>query len=190
MSPILKRDVGEHVRHAKRLASAVTGYAPSPDEGYKIWDTHPSRDVAGDTIEEGFATASASSSRRGIGIGVEGDEEDTGPPYARPSWEGRTYAQREIDRGQARLSLEEDAEEDSVYLGQELRTPFIDDTGLRNTHTDMDGHRLYRSRTVSEWATEELFSMSPSRWIDLRNLLLEVRLYSALQSTTRTEISK
>ena len=177
MSPILKRDVGEHLRHAKRLASAVTGYPP--EEGYDTYNPHGSRDgVTG----EGFA--SGSSSRRGIG--VEGDEEDKGPPYSRPSWEGRTFAQQEAYRGKARGSLdeEEDEHEDLVYRSHEVREPFIDDTALRNTHAHLDGGQ-YRSRSISEWAREEVFSMSPSRWVDLRNLLLEVCVPHHHQSLQR-----
>lgn len=181
MSPILKRDVGEHARHAKRLASAITGYSPaSPeDQEYNTWDTSgsTSKDGFRGATGEGYATAS---SRRGIGI--DEDEENTGPPFAyahahaRPSWEGRTFVQPKADqasRGEVDED-EDDDDEDLVYRSQEVSTPFIEDTGLRNTDRTRDGETRYPSRTVSEWAKGEVFSMSPSRWIDLRNLLLEV----------------
>ena len=181
MSPILKRDVGEHVRHAKRLASAITGYSPaSSEEGYNNnnnWEPSGSSSKDGfrdDVPGEGYATAS--SSRRGIG--VDEDEENTGPPYAyphaRPSWEGRTFVQPKTDRVDPEEE-DEDEDDDLVYRSQETSTPFIEDTGLRNTNRIEDGETRYPSRTVSDWAKDEVLSMSPSRWIDLRNLLLEVR---------------
>lgn len=82
MSPILKRDVGEQIRQAKRLASVITGHTleNGHDHGYEQIHQSPSKHEYHNEHENGNAYATSSSSRRGIGIGVEGEEEDTGPP--------------------------------------------------------------------------------------------------------------
>lgn len=162
MSPILHRDVGEHVRQAKRLAAAVTGQTP-PDE-HESW---PPTDSEADRLRNSaYATASTSRLK-------EEDEDDPGP--LRPSWEGRTYSQPETDpsssyKGKQRaLALVTEDEQQGLMLDAEEDR---DDTALRNRST---------RRSLAEWARDELLNMSPSRWVDLRNLLLEVSYSPQLQ---------
>jgi len=149
MSPILKRDVGEQIRQAKRLAAAVTGNPPPLDSNYD--HIYQEEDVNGNA----YAT---SSKRRSIGK-LE-DEDDPGP---RRSWEGRTYV--EGGKGKERDFEEVEVEEGVAMLG------FEDDSfgtvGIRTGES--------RRRSLGEWFKDEVLTMSPGRWIDLRNLLLEVR---------------
>jgi hypothetical protein len=162
MSPILKRDVGEQIRQAKRLASVITGHTleNNNDHGYDRIHQSPYDSNNGNA----YAT---SSSRRGIGIGIEGEEEDTGPP-GRGSWERKTFPQshRQSVKGKERaLTLDEDGEDDEEIAMLPLP---LDESGMR-----MEGGHG-RGRSAVEWFRNEILSMSPSRWIDLRNLLLEV----------------
>lgn len=163
MSPILHRDVGEHVRQAKRLAAVVTG-RPSLEQDQHEWDSTR-------RLSNGNAYATASSSRRGMGLREE-DEEDTGPPQRRPSWEGQTRAEGEV-KGKMRF-VEDEAEElemeDRSLLHPQPNGLTMDDTALRDTSTS----GRTSNRTIAEWTKDEVLSMTPSRWIDLRNLLLEV----------------
>jgi hypothetical protein len=150
MSPILKRDVGEQIRQAKRLAAAVTGIPPPIDDSH--YDhIYQQEDVNGNA----YAT---SSKRRSIGK-LE-DEDDPGP---RRSWEGRTFV--EGGKGKERDFEEVEVEEGVAMLG------FEDDSfgtvGVRTGES--------RKRSLGNWFKDEVLTMSPGRWIDLRNLLLEVR---------------
>lgn len=102
MSPILKRDIGEQLRHARKLATAMTGQA-SRDDGK--WDEHDhghderhrqqyeyDQHLKHHIFDSSGTQALASSSaRKGIGVGAEEDD-----PGLRRSWEGRTYV---IDDG-------------------------------------------------------------------------------------------
>jgi len=143
MSPILKRDVGEQYRQAKRLAAAVTGQPPPVDSNYD--HIYQQDDINGNA----YAT---SSKRRSIGK-LE-DEDDPGP---RRSWEGRTY----IEQGKGKERALEDEGEGVAMLG-------FDDESFNTVE-------ILRGRTMGEWFKDEVLTMSPGRWIDLRNLLLEVR---------------
>jgi hypothetical protein len=144
MSPILKRDVGEQIRQAKRLAAAVTGIPPPLDTNYD--HIYQEEDVNGNA----YAT---SSKRRSIGK-LE-DEDDPGP---RRSWEGRTFV--EGGKGKERDFEEVEVEEEVAMLGYDESLGAVD---------------IRRGRTMGEWFKDEVLTMSPGRWIDLRNLLLEVR---------------
>jgi hypothetical protein len=160
MSPILKRDVSEQLRQAKRLAAAVTGHPQTRDDQYdRVSSFH------GDE-EDVYATGS---SRRGIGIGF-GDQEDTGPPTrVRDSWDGKTYP---VAVG--------------VSVKGKERARAVDDerVGMLNGHGHVDSEDVEveeggplsrtRSRTLKEWFGDEVGTMTPGRWIDLRNLMLEV----------------
>jgi hypothetical protein len=168
MSPILKRDVGEQIRQAKRLASVITGHTLDNNNDHGYEQIHQSQYDNDNGNGNAYATSSSSSSRRGIGIGIEGDEEDTGPP-GRGSWERKTFplAQHQSVKGKERaLTLDEDIEDDDEEIAM-LPLP-LDESGMR-----MEGGHG-RGRTAVEWFRDEVLSMSPSRWIDLRNLLLEV----------------
>jgi hypothetical protein len=163
MSPILKRDVSEQLRQAKRLAAAVTGHPQTRDDQYdRVSSIH--HDRQGD--EDVYATGS---SRRGIGIGF-GDEEDTGPPIrVRDSWDGKTYpvAVGVLGKGKERARAVDDER-----------------VGMLNGHAHVEvedveaeevGHvSRTRSRALREWFGDEVGTMTPGRWIDLRNLMLEV----------------
>lgn len=170
MSPILHRDVGEHVRQAKRFAAAVTGQPP-PDE-HESW---PPTDIEADRLRNSaYATASTSRLK-------EEDEDDPGP--LRPSWEGRTYSAPETDppsdKGKQRaLALAVEDEQQGLMLDAEGDR---DDTALRNRST---------RRSLAEWARDELLDMSPSRWVDLRNLLLEVSYLSPPAQSTEGNLTQ
>jgi hypothetical protein len=158
MSPILKRDVSEQIRQAKRLAAAVTGQSPLETD-----HDHPQYETT-----NGNAYATSSSSRIGIGIGE--DEDDPGPRSPRRSWEGRTFISKSPGKGKERaldLDLDEDGEveEGVAMLG------FQEESLLGNT---MGRSTIGRGRGVMDWFRDEVLTMSPGRWIDLRNLLLEV----------------
>lgn len=152
MSPILKRDVGEQIRQAKRLASAITGHPLEHDDQYHYHQSHHE-------IDDGNAYATSSSSRRSTVTGLE-DEDDPGPP--RRSWEGRTYVEVK-GKGKGRASEEEEEVEEGVAM-----LGFDDGLGAKYT-------RGHGRRSLNEWFGDEVLTMSPGRWIDLRNLLLEVR---------------
>jgi hypothetical protein len=167
MSPILKRDVGEQLRQAKRLAAAVSGHPPPLEHEFD--HVSPSPDETWRRSHDGNAYATSSSSRRGIG--VDGDEEDTGPP--RRSWEGRTYAQPSIaGKGKEKAYMSAEGDEEVHAM---LRDSFDYQEGQPVASVDGDGVvTRTRSRTPREWLLEEMLTMTPSRWVDLRNLLLEV----------------
>jgi hypothetical protein len=167
MSPILKRDVGEQLRQAKRLAAAVAGHPPPLEHEYD--HISPSPDETWRRSHDGNAYATSSSSRRGIG--VDGDEEDTGPP--RRSWEGRTYAQsRTSGKGKEKAYMPEGEEEEEAHAM--LRDS--DDGHEVQANASVGQATRIRSRTMVEWLREEVLTMTPGRWVDLRNLLLEVSL--------------
>ena len=154
MSPILKRDVGEQVRQAKRLAAAITGQSPPLETEHDYFS--PPRD---DINRNGNAYATSSTSR--IGIGLREDEDDPGP--VRRSWEGRTFVSP--GKGKERALVEDDeVEEESAMLGIQG-----DEHGLVEL-----GRASSRGRSLRQWVRDEVLAMSPGRWIDLRNLLLEV----------------
>jgi hypothetical protein len=154
MSPILKRDVGEQIRQAKRLAAAVTGIQSPPlDSHYD--HIYQEEDFNGNA----YATFSK---RRSIGK-LE-DEDDPGP---RRSWEGRTFV--EGGKGKERDFEEVEVDEGVAMLGYDESLDAVD---------------IRRGRTLGEWFKDEVLTMSPGRWIDLRNLLLEVRSRS-IRSATR-----
>jgi hypothetical protein len=146
MSPILKRDVGEQIRQAKRLAAAVTGLSPPLDNNYD----HVNQE------EDANGNAYATSSKR-RSIGKLEDEDDPGP---RRSWEGRTF----VEGGKGKERADEEEGEGVAMLG-------FDDPSLGTSNPRGEG----RGRTLGEWCKDEILTMSPGRWIDLRNLLLEVR---------------
>jgi len=173
MSPILKRDVGEQIRQAKRLASVITGHTleNGHDHGYEQIHQSPSKHEYHNEHENGNAYATSSSSRRGIGIGVEGEEEDTGPPgLRRGSWERKTFAQAQAQsvKGKER-ALEED-EEDEEGMERLAMLPL----SLSLDESGSGGMRMVGGRTAVEWFRDEVLTMSSTRWVDLRNLLLEV----------------
>jgi hypothetical protein len=148
MSPILKRDVGEQIRQAKRLAAAVTGQSPPLDSNYD--HIYQEEDFNGNA----YAT---SSKRRSIGK-LE-DDDDPGP---RRSWEGRTFV--EGGKGKERDFEEVEVEEGVAMLG------FDESLGTGRQGVRGEG----RGRSLGDWFKDEVLTMSPGRWIDLRNLLLEV----------------
>ena len=156
MSPILKRDVGEQVRQAKRLAAAITGKSPPLETEHDYFS--PPRD---DINRSGNAYATSSTSRIGIGIGE--DEDDPGP--VRRSWEGRTFVSPGKGKERA-LEEDDEVEEESAMLG--VQDDAHGAAGL--------GRVSSRGRSLRQWVRDEVLTMSPGRWIDLRNLLLEVRL--------------
>jgi len=171
MSPILKRDVGEQIRQAKRLASVITGHTleNGHDHGYEQIHQSPSKYEYHNEHENGNAYATSSSSRRGIRIGVEGEEEDTGPPgLRRGSWERKTFAQAQAQsvKGKER-ALEEDEEDEEGMERLAMLPLSLDESGS-------GGMRVVGGRTAVEWFRDEVLTMSPTRWVDLRNLLLEV----------------
>jgi hypothetical protein len=167
MSPILKRDVGEQLRQAKRLAAAVAGHSPPLEDEYD--HVSPSPDETWRRSHDGNAYATSSSSRRGIG--VDGHEEDTGPP--RRSWEGRTYAQPSNPGKGKEKAYMPAGEEEEVHAM--LRDSFDAHEGQAVVSVGGDGVvTRTRSRTMREWLLEEVLTMTPGRWVDLRNLLLEV----------------
>jgi hypothetical protein len=49
-----------------------------------------------------------------------------------------------------------------------------DDVGSDATSGLVSGTPRMRRRTFVEWSKEEVLTMTPGRWLDLRNLLLEV----------------
>lgn len=184
MSPILKRDVGEQLRQAKRLAAAVTGHSPPFDNSYDHDHVSPSPEDTWRRSHDGNAYATSSSSRRGIG--VDGEEEDTGPP--RKSWEGRTYAQSQLglSKGKEKAYMPIDEEEEEAHAMLRLSIDGDgDDAGLETLTGTASGSGRMQSRTMMEWIKEEVLTMTPGRWVDLRNLLLEVSLSCSYDSQIR-----
>lgn len=54
-----------------------------------------------------------------------------------------------------------------------------DDAGLDAASGLVSGTTRMRRRTFVEWSKEEVLTMTPGRWLDLRNLLLEVSVTCA-----------
>jgi hypothetical protein len=51
-----------------------------------------------------------------------------------------------------------------------------EDAGLETATGISPGMSRMQRRTAMEWIKEEVLTMTPGRWVDLRNLLLEVSL--------------
>lgn len=160
MSPILKRDVGEQIRQAKRLAAAVTGHPLDHERDQYQYHSHSEYEEV-----EGGGNAYATSSSSRIGIGE--DEDDPGPP--RRSWEGRTFVSPSTSAKGKERAIEE---EDEVQEGVAMLGFDHEDLNLNEGTMRYEGGR---GRNLGEWFKDEVLTMTPGRWIDLRNLLLEVR---------------
>jgi hypothetical protein len=51
-----------------------------------------------------------------------------------------------------------------------------EDAGLQTVPGTATGMSRMQRRTMMEWIKEEVLTMTPGRWVDLRNLLLEVSI--------------
>ena len=147
MSPIIKRDISEHVRHARRLAAAATG---------QIFDDRIETSPGEERFQPLKTYASGSSPRQGIGVYE--DDRQTWYPGAR--WE------REDRKGKGRaVECPASGEESDEEIGERGRMLF--DSRERGSRDGMeDGDTREELETSS--------SLTKERWDDLRNLLLEV----------------
>lgn len=138
MSPILKRDVGEHIRQARRLAGTYLGSPPDEDSWTQL-DSHDkdggdSVDDTGDSWSRA-GYASGSSARQGIGVDEERSQLEY--EYNQPkSWTGATIASNAKGKSRAQYgNLEvEDGDE-----RERLRTRRSDGLGNGDLRDDQDG---------------------------------------------------
>ncbi|WVR04681.1 hypothetical protein IAU60_001692 [Kwoniella sp. DSM 27419] len=164
MSPILKRDLSEQLRQAKRLASAATGYDLDHDEGYSAYEP-----VRNDECDSGRGTkgyTSSSSARQGIGVDREEAESSL------PDWRwskvdlGANDTSHPVNgvnstaKGTARVAMEYELPEDEDHDGVAMAWGDHASLGARR-------ERLEYAEPV------EQRGMSLSKWRDLRSLLFE-----------------
>ncbi len=158
MSPILKRDISEHIIHARRDIT-------SPQQSYEQeWVKSPD------------AFASGSSPRQGIGIddeevkGLFGDGEWRRTNTADRKGKGRT---REEDELEARGSIGGEESDEDVGEGVKLLKPNEIGEGQR---VERKKHDCRREELEYEYGELDKPPLSSARekWIDLRSLLLEV----------------
>ena len=150
MSPILKRDISEHVRHARRLVAAATG---------QIFDDRIESAAEDGRSKPSETYASGSSPRQGIGV----YEDDRQKWYAGGRWE------REDRKGKGKATdCDGGVEASDEEVGERGRMLF--DPGEKGGDGGL--------REELEYGEVELgigsSSLTKEKWNDLRNLLLEV----------------
>lgn len=177
MSPILKRDVAEHVRQARRLSS-VLFHAPESDLPDPSDDPRGSPSASGSTKLDSEAYVSAYRDPRqdaghtnGIGVasGTLGVEKQDGAGW----WKG---TKAEMEEGSTRDRRR------SIPTAEHGRTEGTDENEelYREDEETMD--RPEGSRRLSlQYAEPESASTSTTKdqLHDLRNILLEVRFYQS-----------
>ncbi|CAD6571746.1 MAG: hypothetical protein TREMPRED_000359 [Tremellales sp. Tagirdzhanova-0007] len=149
MSPILKRDISEHVRHARRLVAAATG---------QIFDDRIESAAEDGRSKPSETYASGSSPRQGIGV----YEDDRQKWYAGGRWE------REDRKGKGKATdCDGGVEASDEEVGERGRMLF--DPGEKGGDGGL--------REELEYGEVELgigsSSLTKEKWNDLRNLLLE-----------------
>lgn len=170
MSPILKRDVGETIRQARRLATIATG-GKADDDAYEQHNQHDHRIHDGereegykgkwtvvDEMTENGSYGSGADRRQGIGV-INGDK----------GWQDHTVGSRvsveqetrlNSGRGEERWSCDDDPlEERGRMLSFEMA-----DNALQRGH--IEGLEYEEAENGS--------SARHGQLLDLRNLLLEV----------------
>lgn len=139
MSPILKRDVGEHIRQARRLAGTYLGSPPDEDSWTQL-DSHD-KDAGNDVDDTGTTWsragyASGSSARQGIGVDEEISQSEY--EYNQPkSWIGATLASDA--KGKSRAQYGHLEVEDGDSEKDRLRTRRSDGLGDGDLRDDQDG---------------------------------------------------
>jgi hypothetical protein len=171
MSPILKRDIGEHVRHTRRLAAAVTG---QPADNQK--------DTSGEEewLKPPGIYASGSSPRQGMGV-IEDEEHRRHTD----EWKRTGIALDRKGKGRAREGVngvgfegdesDEDGEGEGEGEGERMLKTGID----RGRRKSAGPTSLTFPRERLEYGEVELeppISTAKEKWVDLRNLLFEVGL--------------
>ena len=155
MSPILKRDVSEHIRQARKLASVVVGSSSSEWQ-----DPHASSSTlaTSSSPRKGLAEVDEPPDTRSTRKGRWKDEtpspEDTGNTYPPIALDSR-------DRGAAHENGHIAEDLDGAETQGMLPSPWasrIEEMGFRDT-----------LETSPDWRTQ-------GKWKDLRNLLFEVGL--------------
>lgn len=159
MSPILKRNAADHVR-AIDTVSKLVGLDNSD---YRKLEGEPS---GGTGRENGRVFGSASSSCVHAGL----EEPNVSPSRARESSDGHSFGSQHGDRREDRHIVHgPDVEHVPALVVRANPQSFYNTTSGSGRRG-----RAERGRTTSEWLRLYLLDMSPSRWMDLRNLLLEV----------------
>ncbi|WWC86829.1 uncharacterized protein L201_001708 [Kwoniella dendrophila CBS 6074] len=180
MSPILKRDLSEHYRQAKRLAAATIGTS-SNDESYDNYQRINDDDKLGESSNSSGTRgySNSSSARQGIGVNREEDESSL------PIWKGNTTTiiGQSFWKGKARSTERE--EEIRASQAQEYELNDFDDEDAnefdrlnidRNSKSLDGGERPIRSRfeyAEPEDIQDKKAGIGIGKWKDLRSLLLE-----------------
>jgi hypothetical protein len=198
MSPILKRDVGEQLRQARRLASVTTGLISSSEDDLSRAHHLSSADVNTDKLKTPLHSQTwdegGTSSGRRMGIGVEDPESQralaadrwgrtTGMVLEPNRWDGRSKGK---GKGRARDSDEEALpprrgaweeldraraiEEEEGGQGEQGVILGQRYKGIRED----DGPDISSRRGQMEFEETEHGVKHLSPLMDLRNLLLEV----------------
>ena len=185
MSPILKRDVSEHVRQGRRLASAVmTGKSSDHTNG-----DDPSPSVSPDS-----AYVSSSSARKGLADPLDHLPPDSvrkGKWKAPPPFDG-VNGINGIKEMPNEVSLNRNGQDEGEYPLQDgLAQTSVQDEDEHDPH-DVDDHldahethaMLAKPRVEEMGFRDTMDGSEPSwrghgKWIDLRNLLVEVSLFSS-----------
>ncbi|WRT64715.1 uncharacterized protein IL334_001649 [Kwoniella shivajii] len=178
MSPILKRDISEHYRQAKRLASITIG-STSDTPNYENYKPIHSADegLNGTAFNGNAGYASGSSARQGIG--VDGIEDES----AFPIWKGNTSPWKGKGKAKALPNNENEEEEEHERKIREMEQYELNQDqqdGLFDTIPDTDDWNQNQTRPIKGKLdfieSEEALQRSTKKlgkWKDLRSLLLE-----------------
>jgi hypothetical protein len=174
MSPILKRDVSETVRQARRLATAVTGATPGEDDDDPDDRSHDSYGQASKWDRPTPDNVFSSGADRRKGIGVENGDVGWEPSvYAEP----RHRQSLESPDGSSDVEGEEEEVNGRRSNGKELLSYEADAEGERSHMLGSDEVQQRRGWLQELEYEEPLLDASASRSAqlrDLRNLLLGV----------------
>ncbi|WWD07605.1 hypothetical protein V865_005706 [Kwoniella europaea PYCC6329] len=182
MSPILKRDISEQYRQAKRLASATLG-SSSNDNLYnnyeRVYEDDLGEGSSGSSSRKNEGFSNSSSARQGIGVDKGEDESafptwkgSTTPQMSNGSWKGKGRGTRQGDHTRIAAAEEYelndslDKDEEYIKRSDSISIDEDQDKPIRSRRLDMDyaepddGIRNTNLKGIGKWR-------------DLRSLLLE-----------------
>ena len=204
MSPILKRDISEQIRQARRLATATLSSKHSHDDRQQLFDNvkHEGREddqSRGSSKLGSLSYTSSSSPRKGIGV----EEEEEERPTSAWDWtdDVRDASQGKGMKGKEKASVNEMEHEEDEEEEEQVRTGPIfvmkepdggdvrigEDERMLEVDTEQEGEEIRMSRvtsltgprgTMGTMEIDDAMGMGKrcGRLKDLRNLILEVSL--------------
>ncbi|TYJ56006.1 hypothetical protein B9479_003248 [Cryptococcus floricola] len=171
MSPILKRDIGEQFRQARKLAAATSGIAHHDDHSYNNppYEEQPEDWIykSGQPTSGGIAGSYASSSSARQGIGVERNEIEDDQGFREARWLD-TKSESGDGKGKLRQAESDSGDEvDNLTGGRPSSESWIEeapsDHGVPRTSFGYAEPELYSDANIG----------SPAKWRDFVSLVIE-----------------